>query len=105
MWRGVLALRLPVACYFAGRLVALGVQAPYRPDPSWDLLGNPLIGKGIAERMPASAALAASYLGMLVWPWPLLAFDMPARLPTWSDPVTWVGLIMMGMIMGGAAVL
>ncbi len=104
-WRGGLALLVPFACYFAGRLIALGVQAPYRADPSWDLLGNPLIGRSLVERLPASAALAASYLRMLVWPWPLMAFDTPAHLPAWSDAVAWLGLAAVVALALGAAVL
>lgn len=88
-WRGALALGLPVTLYLIGHTLAVGAPS-YRANLS-DLTSNPIWGMSFSERMPAAAALAGHYFALLLWPWPLIAFDVPARLPTWSDPLSWVG--------------
>jgi tetratricopeptide (TPR) repeat protein len=100
-WRGVLAVGLPVALYVVGRSVAVGVPG-YRADPIWDLGGNPAWGMSLAERLPVAAALAVHYLAVLLWPWPLIAFDVPPQLPTWGDPLSWMGA---GLLLLAAVVL
>jgi tetratricopeptide (TPR) repeat protein len=100
-WRAILALALPLALYTAGRAVTVTLPR-YEPGP-WDLMGNPLTGTTLAARLPASATLAWGYAKMLVWPWPLIAFDLPARVPRWSDPTVWVGLAVLGAIIAATS--
>lgn len=89
-WRAILALAVPLVLYTAGRTVT--VDLPHYEAGPWDLIGNPLAGTSLTTRLPASAALAWGYLKMLVWPWPLIAYDLPGRLPSWSDPAAQLGL-------------
>jgi len=99
-WGGLAALALALALYGAGRAVAVGVPA-YPADPVWDLGGNPVWGADLAARLPVACALAWDYARAMVWPWPLLAFDVPPALPTWADPAAWAGaLLLLGL--GGA---
>jgi tetratricopeptide (TPR) repeat protein len=115
-WRGALAIGAAIAAYGVGRLVALGPWAAglgvpsYPPDPRFDLLGNPLAGTVLGDRLPSIAALALYYLRVLLAPWPLTAFDVPPQLPAWSEPIGlpglgWLpaatGLVVLATVLGG----
>jgi tetratricopeptide (TPR) repeat protein len=47
----------------------------------------------LVDRLPATLSLAGYYVRLCVVPWPLVAFDVPAALPGWSDLSTWLGTI------------
>ncbi len=91
-WRGALALGVPIAAYALARMLVLR-WAPYAPAPRWDLLGNPLIGRSLLERLPAIGALTLDYLRLLVIPWPLLGFDPPNVVPARFDAWSALGLV------------
>ncbi len=102
--RPVLAIAVPLVAYTIGR--SLTVDWPrYDVDRIWDLLGNPLWSTGIAARLPAVGALAWTYVRLLVAPWPLFAFYVPGRLPSWSDAEVWLGFAILLAVTGGAALL
>lgn len=103
-WRPALAVALVVALYAAGRTVATGAKR-FEREPTWDLLQNPLLGKALGERLPATASLALDYVRMVLVPWPLVAFDVADRVPTWSDASTWLGLAVLVAIVGCAVLL
>jgi len=90
-WRGAIAVALPLVLYIVARAQATGAAVPACRRTAWDLTECPLAGKPLGERGATAAALAWHYLRVFIWPWPLLAMDAPARLPTWFDPVVWLG--------------
>jgi tetratricopeptide (TPR) repeat protein len=93
-------LGLPLLAYLVLRLSVVGFGSGYSPLPTDDLTGNPLRGLALLERLPASMAVFWFYLTQLVWP--DLAFShVPARLPTWTSPGTWLGA--MGLLALAAA--
>ncbi len=100
-WLGWLALGVPVIVYAAARLVVIGVP-DYETERGWELLQNPATTAGFAERAPAALDLAWSYARLSVLPWPLVAFDLPARLPLWSDLTPWLGATVLAALLVAA---
>lgn len=90
-WRPLLAIGVPFLLYLAARLAVVG--PPSYAEAALGGMANPLLGRSLLERLPASAALAWFYLTTILWPWPLIAFDLPTRAPAWSDLETWLGLL------------
>ncbi len=103
-WMGAVAVLVPVAFYSVGRAVVVG-RGGFNSDPAWDLLQNPLLESPLVDRVPAMAALTLDYLRALVYPHPLLAFDVADRRPEWSDATTWAGLVTVASIAIVACVL
>jgi tetratricopeptide (TPR) repeat protein len=89
-WRGALALCAPAGLYLAVRLATVGT--PHWPHSAFDLHNSPLPQWTLLARVPASLTLAWDYLVRLLVPWPLMAFDTPARFPLWGDAGPWLGL-------------
>jgi Flp pilus assembly protein TadD len=91
-WRGTTAILAMTAIYLVARTHV--VQVPhYAPDPARDLLQNPLMGQAFADRVPVFFALAWHYVRSLVWPFPLLAFDVPLSTPDWASWQTSAGVL------------
>jgi tetratricopeptide (TPR) repeat protein len=99
---GWLAVCAPVLFYAAARLAVIGVP-DYETERGWELLQNPATTAGFAERLPAAFDLAWTYARLSIFPWPLVAFDLPARLPLWSDLTPWLGAGVLA-VLGFAAV-
>jgi len=99
--RAVLAVAVPFLAYAVGR--SLAVKAPTSAREIWDLTGNPVAGRSFMERIPVTASLACDYIRMLVWPYPLLSFNLPSHLPIWSDWKAVVGVLLVGalVVVGG----
>ena len=76
--------------YAVGRLEAVGF--PRFTRSHYDLLESALAARPLAERLPASLALAWDYCRRLFVPWPLMALDYPERFPRWTDWTPWAGL-------------
>ena len=101
---GAVAIFLPLVVYLAARFATVGWPR-YTPDPIWELLDNPLWQTSLRRRLPAVGALAATYVRLLLAPVPLFAFYVPARLPSWSDPQVWIGVVVLGAVTSLAIVL
>jgi tetratricopeptide (TPR) repeat protein len=99
--RAALALGLVLVLYLGGRAAAVS-RIGYDHGP-WDLIGNPLAGTTLSARLPAVGTLVLGYLRLLVAPWPLFAFDLPTRLPDWSDPRAGLGLAALALLAAAAA--
>jgi len=101
-WRGGVALAVPALAYALGRTYA--VQPPNYGRAIWDLTGNPLAGLSFWGRLPGALSLAYRYVRLLVWPYPLLSFNLAPHAPRWSDPDVWVGMVLVMLIGIGAVV-
>jgi len=101
-WQGVISLIAPLALYFTARFLV--VRPPsYAADPTWDLLENPAIRATLAERVPVLFALGWHYLRTLLVPFPLIAFDVPQHVPTWTQWQVWAGLAAVAALLALAA--
>ena len=90
-WSGSSA---PSALYLLLRFSIVGAPA-YVRDPTWDLLTNPAVGASISARLPVFLALCWYYVQLLVYPHPLIAFNVPERLHTWGDWEPYAGLLLL----------
>jgi len=98
---GWAALGVPVALYAAARLAVIGAP-DYETARGWELLQNPATTASFVERLPAALDLAWSYARLSIVPWPLVAFELPARLPVWSDLTPWLGAAVLAALVVGA---
>lgn len=95
-WLGMTAIGSAVAAYLLGRMLA--VDLPTYVASTWDLGGNPVWGAGLDVRLPVAGALAWHYARLIVWPTPLIAFDVPPWVPTWSTAEAWLGVGLLGAL-------
>lgn len=90
--------------YYALRTAIVGSVSTVELNK--DIMENPFVNSGFAERFGTISVILLKYLGLMVWPWPLSCDYSFAQIPfrTFSDPLAILGALLHLGALGYAAV-